>query len=626
MPGKRRPKLERHKTTLPSITPRFPAVERQKTSVDIEPRPAKFTEDKETFTHVAAIEIGTSYSGYAYAPRKEGKSVAKDIVMNQAWLQTDRALETLRTPACLLLNEKKEFEAYGYEAEQAYGQLVKDGKQNRCFYFRRFRHKLLGVEDLRLNSHITEENGKTMPALKVFSMSFRYLKSQLLNELCLHGLDISVDDFRWVITVAGFSDDRTKQFIRRAAEKAGLPRRQIILCLEPEAASLFCQNLPSNAFSEKIPILKAGAKYALADIGGGLTDIVMHEKKRDSIREVSRGVGAKLGGGSVDNIFLQFLYKLLGDKIAEDFVNLHRKDFLALMRDFENQKRNVTPLTTTYIELKAPTCLQVLCQKAQYNDNLANVIFRSVYKGRVKLSSNKLRIDAVVSNEFFRATTVEMTKIIAHSLTSLKTARDVPYLVLTGGFAESPAVQEFMNQELVGKTQIKQVIVPPDSDIAVLKGAVIYGNNPAGISSRVLRNTVGLRIARLFNPEMHPPDKKTVLANGTEYILDIFSPFLTIGTRVPTAFVSHQSLTTTEPNQKKVEIDIYSSLGLSHNFVSDEGCSQLGKIDYPIPGPSEEPRPVFVDVVLGDTEITVIVIDKKTQLQTKYYFPPLKDK
>lgn len=40
-----------------------------------------FLHDEETFTYVAAIEIGTSYSGYAYCQRKDGKSIAKDISM-----------------------------------------------------------------------------------------------------------------------------------------------------------------------------------------------------------------------------------------------------------------------------------------------------------------------------------------------------------------------------------------------------------------------------------------------------------------------------------------------------------------------------------------------------------------
>jgi hypothetical protein len=66
--------------------------------------------------------------------------------MNPAWLHTDKTLTSLRTPSCLLLNEKKEFEAYGYEAEKLYLELVREGRQNKWFYFRRFKQKLTGIQ------------------------------------------------------------------------------------------------------------------------------------------------------------------------------------------------------------------------------------------------------------------------------------------------------------------------------------------------------------------------------------------------------------------------------------------------------------------------------------------------
>ena len=50
--------------------------------------------------------------------------------------------------------------------------------------------------------------------------------------------------------------------------QAGLPEENLKICLESEAASVFCQNMPSNIMSDKLPIFKAGTKYVLADLGG----------------------------------------------------------------------------------------------------------------------------------------------------------------------------------------------------------------------------------------------------------------------------------------------------------------------------------------------------------------------
>ena len=87
--------------------------------------------------------------------------------------------------------------------------------------YRPLENDLLIFQDLRCNSLITEENGKQCPALTVFSMSIRYMKSQLMNDICLHGKDVDADEIRWVITVPAIWGDLAKQFTRRAAERVG---------------------------------------------------------------------------------------------------------------------------------------------------------------------------------------------------------------------------------------------------------------------------------------------------------------------------------------------------------------------------------------------------------------------
>lgn len=85
------------------------------------------------------------------------------------------------------------------------------------------------LQDLRSSSMITDENGRTMPAMKVFSFAIRYLKSQLMNEICLRGKDAETDDIRWVLTVAGFSSEHAKQFVRKAAALVR-PNNGIVRC------------------------------------------------------------------------------------------------------------------------------------------------------------------------------------------------------------------------------------------------------------------------------------------------------------------------------------------------------------------------------------------------------------
>lgn len=91
---------------------------------------------------VAAVDFGTTYSGYAFSFRHEFKDDPLKIHANQAWNAGGRSLLSLKTPTCLLLNKNKEFVAFGYDAENMFSDIVMEGEQNKYFYFHRFKMKL----------------------------------------------------------------------------------------------------------------------------------------------------------------------------------------------------------------------------------------------------------------------------------------------------------------------------------------------------------------------------------------------------------------------------------------------------------------------------------------------------
>lgn len=91
---------------------------------------------------VAAVDFGTTYSGYAFSFRHEFKDDPLKIHANQAWNAGGRSLLSLKTPTCLLLNNKKEFVAFGYDAENMFSDIVIEGEQNNYYYFHRFKMNL----------------------------------------------------------------------------------------------------------------------------------------------------------------------------------------------------------------------------------------------------------------------------------------------------------------------------------------------------------------------------------------------------------------------------------------------------------------------------------------------------
>jgi hypothetical protein len=98
--------------------------------------------DMTSYLMVVAIDFGTTYSGYAFSTKSNFLRDPLYIQANQAWNGGKKQLMSLKTPTCLLLDNRKEIVSFGYEAEDAHAELVLDGVHNEYYFFDRFKMKL----------------------------------------------------------------------------------------------------------------------------------------------------------------------------------------------------------------------------------------------------------------------------------------------------------------------------------------------------------------------------------------------------------------------------------------------------------------------------------------------------
>lgn len=109
-------------------------------------------ERKNPYLMVVAIDFGTSYSGYAYSTRDDFLTFADRVHTCKPCSHSGQSLMSMKTPTCLLVNENKEFVAFGYDAETEYAKLCASNDQSKYFYFQRFKMKLYQVSVFSLIS------------------------------------------------------------------------------------------------------------------------------------------------------------------------------------------------------------------------------------------------------------------------------------------------------------------------------------------------------------------------------------------------------------------------------------------------------------------------------------------
>ncbi|XP_062611712.1 heat shock 70 kDa protein 12A-like, partial [Saccostrea cucullata] len=95
---------------------------------------------------IACIDIGTTYSGYAFALRKDLEEDRLGVHVNKEWISGNSKLTTLKVPSTVLLTPEKRFHSFGYEAEWKYGQLAADKNHLGWYYFRKFKMTMMQSE------------------------------------------------------------------------------------------------------------------------------------------------------------------------------------------------------------------------------------------------------------------------------------------------------------------------------------------------------------------------------------------------------------------------------------------------------------------------------------------------
>ncbi|CAC5400314.1 unnamed protein product [Mytilus coruscus] len=444
-------------------------------------------------------------------------------------------------------------------------------------------------EDLSKDLMIEDIGGKSLLALDVFSLSIKALKDHFIETINDLVADIQIDDVLWVLTVPAIWNDNAKLFMRKSAEQAGISPNKLLIALEPEAASIYCQYLPTQKLGGADPdivVAPVGSKYIVIDLGGGTADITVHEKINDGrLREIYFASGGKCGGTSVDSEFFNLMEKIINSATMNAFKREHLEDYLDLGREFENKKRSIKPNHAGPINMKIPFLPLDLVCKEHLGQELESVIESS----DLSLKMDKIRFEFSLFTSFFQSTIDCLLKLMLDIL-SEKGCDGITQILLVGGFSQCKLVQKAVKDTFPKH----KVIVPESSDLAVMKGAVIFGHQPNIIVQRISRYTYGFSKKKTFDPEIHDQNHLEMVD----------------GKIVKTMAISR-------PSEDGVfKLRIFQTEKENPIYTDEEGCSELVVIKVERANPTIT-ETIKVQVVLGETEIQVKISEAEMGIKHK---------
>ncbi|XP_052237389.1 heat shock 70 kDa protein 12B-like isoform X2 [Dreissena polymorpha] len=540
---------------------------------------------------VAAIDFGTTYSGWGFSFNHDFQTDPTHIsTMN--W--SDGKTISQKGPTCILIKpDGKTIDTFGFEAEKRYSELIEKGEHTKWFYFHRFK-MMLWNKPINKDTMLDDECGKSLPALTVFALSIRYMMDALFKEAKTRVDVLNEKDIYWVLTVPAIWNDSAKHFMRLAAHEAGIEKEKLTIALEPEVASILCRHAKlHNEGIGGISALQLGKKYLVVDAGGGTIDMTVHEVCfGGALKELHKATGGPWGGTMVDKAFLDFIAELIGKDALNGLKDQHKEDYIDLISEFEITKRNRNLQSDGRVTIRIPQAMVELVNHFK-RQPLQNIIQNSCH-----------------------AKTESIDKIVEHVSELLKTpeAKGVDTILMVGGFSESTLLQDAMRK---GFHTLK-IIVPSDAGLAVLKGAVMFGQRRTFIKERVSKFTYGINITTPFDEKKHPVDKRKELDIGVR-CADIFEVMVKAGQRLVVGEKQYtQEMRIGDKKQSHVCFRIYTTEKTDVKFVTDAGCTQIGSVILPVSG-SGLNRSIVVRALFGGTEIMVEIEDKSTGCITRTY-------
>ncbi|XP_051279447.1 heat shock 70 kDa protein 12A isoform X3 [Dicentrarchus labrax] len=608
----------------------------------------------QSFVVVVAIDFGTTSSGYAYAFTKEPEC----IHTMRRWEGGDPGVSNQKTPTTILLTPDRKFHSFGYAARDFYHDLD-PSESKHWLYLEKFKMKLHTTANLSIDTDLHAANGKRVKALDIFAYALAFFKEQALKELSDQtGGDFDNNDVRWVITVPAIWKMPAKQFMREAAYKSALVSRenpeQLIIALEPEAASIYCRKLrlhqmvdlctqtTQNGFSPTDNVgsgmtqakehvrrnrqsrtflvenvigelwseLEEGDRYVVVDCGGGTVDLTVHQIRlpEGHLKELYKASGGPYGSLGIDYEFEKLLCKIFGQDFIDQFKIKRPAAWVDLMIAFESRKRAAAPDRTNPLNINLP--FSFIDYYKKFRGHSVEHALRKSNVDFVKWSSQgMLRMSPDAMNSLFKPT---IDHIIQHlrELFEKPEVSDIKFLFLVGGFAESPLLQQAVQNMLQGRSRI---IIPHDVGLTILKGAVLFGLDPSIIKVRRSPLTYGVGVLNRFVEGKHPPEKLLV-KDGTRWCTDVFDTFIAADQSVALGEMVKRSYTPAKPSQQVIVIHVYCSEKENVGFISEPGVRKCGTLRLDVTGTeSTAPRREIQTLMqFGDTEIRAMAVDVST--------------
>ena len=322
----------------------------------------------------------------------------------------------------------------------------------------------------------------------------------------------------------------------------------------------------------------------------------------EKIKELLSPSGGPWGCTKVDAKFVEFL----GETLGKNFLNNYRQkcphEWLTFITNFEKVKKAMKPgekiclalpwgMANIYSEMHNGKKIEKMLKAAE------NVTFAS---GMIVIKYEKAKT-------FFEPVIEKISNHVTQLLRNNK-LQGVQYILMVGGFSECELLQSAINEKF--ERNGTKVLIPSEAQLAIIKGAVLFGHRPEEITERVLAKTYGCAVDDVFDETKHDPSRKFRKVTGGVYCKNVFKRIIEKGESVSVGSEVKREFVTTYGREIVFRLFITDTPPVSRvEYIDDPGITLIGSVSIT----TKEACTLELTLKFGTTEIEVQAKNLKTQ-------------
>jgi len=295
-------------------------------------------------------------------------------------------------------------------------------------------------------------------------------------------------------------------------------------------------------------------------------------------------------------------------QVIDSVKDKHPSEWLEMLREFEATKRSLHE-SKEHTTVKLKPSLHEVYEEIKGTTLVHDFKRSDIYQKGVKLQGKYiLKIPSEEFKEMILTITNKISKLVK-SLLQKSEFKEIHFIILVGGFSNSCFVLDKLKQT-VGHIPI---IRPEEAELAVVRGAVLFGWNPDKISSRKSRRTYGIKKFREFVEGVHPENLSVVNDLGKKYCSGLFDCLIKVDQSVEAGAIISRVYSPVYTKQSAMSISLFATIKENVTYVTEADVFHVGFVTVDMTDlTGGHDREVTVNLHLGETEFKLDVTDITT--------------